>query len=160
MVKEDSDDLNYSNVKYGAWRTAVKTITFVGGTSNGIGDHDGTGDPFTLFTVTGNVIVKVIGVCTTDLVSATGTASVSIGIGGQTATILPVTTATAIDAGEIWHDLTPDAGVEAATVFSEKIVANGADIIGEVNLENVTAGVIKFICWWKPLEPDGDVVAA
>lgn len=161
MVKEDIDDLKYTDAKYGdKWRVVTKDITFAGGTSNATGDYDGTGDPFNIFTVTGNVIAKIIGICTTTLVSATGTAHVSIGSTAQITGILPSVTANEIDAGEIWHDATPDAGIEASTVMSEKIIANGADIIGRVDSENITAGVIKFICLWKPIDADGNVIAA
>jgi len=158
MVKEDLNDLTYSNRKYDAWRSITKDITFDGGTTNAIGDHDGTGDPFSIFTVTGNVRVKIIGICTTSLVGASST--LEIGIAGGTAKIIAQTTGTDIAVGEIWHDASPDAGVEAATVLSEKIIANGADIIGTVATANITAGVIKFICLWKPIDADGNVVAA
>ena len=45
------------------WQIATKTITFAGGTTNGIGDFDGTGNPATVFTVTGAVMAVVWGVC-------------------------------------------------------------------------------------------------
>ena len=49
------------------WRYVNKSITFAGATPNAIGDHDGTGDPADVFTVTGIVKVKLIAVCTTAL---------------------------------------------------------------------------------------------
>ena len=160
MVKEDSDDLNYFDQKYATWRVITKDITFAGSTTNAIGDYDGTGDPFNIFTVTGNVIVKIIGVCTTDVTSSTGTAHVSVGTTAHITGVLPSVTASGLATNEIWHDVSPDSGIEASSVLSEKIIANGADIIGTVTLENATAGVIKFICLWKPISLDGNVVAA
>ena len=40
---------------------------FAGATSNARGDKDGTSSALTLYTVTGDVIVRVFGVCTTNL---------------------------------------------------------------------------------------------
>lgn len=149
------NDYLHSENKYNGWKQVEKTITFDGGTTNAIGDHDGTGDPFTIFTVTGTVVVKVVGICTTDLV---GAGTLEVGVVGGTATILAqVADTTSIDAGEIWHDATVDAFVEASSVMTEKIVANGKDIVGTVGTANITAGVIKFICLWKPLSSDGNV---
>jgi len=158
MTEYSLNDLEYSEAKHNYWRQVEKTITFAGGTANAIGDYDGTGDPFSIFTVTGDVIVKVIGVCTTNLA---GSATIEVGISGNTASILPqVADASDIDAGEIWHDATVDSGVELSSVMLEKIVVNGADIIGNIGTANITAGVIKFICLWKPLSSDGKVEAA
>lgn len=152
------NDLKLSELQYNGWRQAEKDITFDGGTTNAIGDFDGTGDPFDIFSVTGDVLVKVIGICTTTLVGASST--LEVGVTGTTAGIIAQTTGTDIDVNEIWHDATPDAGVEAATVMAEKIIANGLDVIGTVGTANITAGVIKFICLWKPISKDGDVAAA
>jgi len=141
-----------------AYRTVEKIITFAGGTTNAIGDHDGTNDPFNIFTITGNVKVKVYAVCTTTLVGASST--LEVGVTGTTAGIIAQTTGTDIDVNEIWHDATPDAGVETATVIVEKIIANGLDIQGLVGTANITAGVIKFVCEWRPIDSQGNVSAA
>lgn len=135
-----------------------KSITFAGGTTNAIGDHDGTGDPFTIFTVTGTVLARFFGVCETDLAGASAT--LEVGFTGATTALIAQTTATDIDAGEIWYDNTPDAKMELLTVAPERIIANGADIIGTVATANITSGVIRFFCIWYPLSSDGSVVAA
>lgn len=158
MTNEGINTLQQSNLRYDGWRQAQKTITFDGGTTNAIGDHDGTGDPFDIFTVTGDVIVKVVGICTTNL--AGGSATLRVGTASDDAAIIASTTATDIDAGEIWHDASPDATVEASSVITENVVANGADVVGSVGTANITAGVIRFICLWKPLSRDGEVLAA
>lgn len=137
---------------------AEKAVTFAGGTTNAIGDHDGTGDPFTIFTVTGTVLARVFAVCETSLEGASAT--LEVGFTGATAALIAQSTATDIDAGEIWHDATPDAKVELLTVAPEKIIAGGADIIGTVATANITAGVIRFFCIWYPISADGNVVAA
>ena len=153
---DNVNDLNHSNLQYAGWRQAEKSITFIGGTTNAIGDHDGTGDPFDIFTVTGTVISKVIGICTTSIV---GAATLEVGITGDTAAILAqVADAEDIDSGDIWHDADVDKGIELSSVILEKIVSS--DVIGTIGTANITAGAIKFICLWKPLSANGKVVAA
>ena len=156
MVKEDLDDLNYSEKKYNTWRAVSKDITFVGGTANAIGDFDGTGDPFDIFTVTGNVSMKLYAIPTTSLVGANAT--LEVGVTDNTAALIALTTGTLITKGKIWFDATPIVGVTAITSVAEKIVL--ADVIGNVKTANITAGVLKFICLWKPISADGNVAVA
>lgn len=133
---------------------AHKQITFAGGTTNAIGDHDGTGDPFTIFTVTGLVVARIFGFCKTDLAGASAT--LEVGTAKGTAAIIAQSTATDIDANEIWHDATPDASVEALTVAPQEII--GQNVIGTVATANITGGVIDFYALWYPLSPDGNLV--
>ncbi len=150
-------DRNASPVTSPDWSIqAVKTVTFAGGTTNAPGDHDGTGDPITLFTVTGACLVRILARCTTSLEGATAT--LRVGTALSDAGLIASTTATDIDANEIWHDATPDASVELSTVLTQKIVSQ--DIIATVGTANITAGVIEFVCYWFPLTPDSKVVAA
>jgi hypothetical protein len=136
---------------------AQKDITFAGGTTNAIGDHDGTGDPFTIFEVTGQVVMKCFAVVVTDLV---GAATLEVGVAGNTAALIPqVADASGMDVDEIWHDATVDAKVELSSVLTEKLVSN-KDVIGTVGTANITAGVLRVFALWYPLSADGDVVAA
>ena len=136
---------------------ATKTVTFDGGTVNAIGDHDGTSDPLTLFTVTGPVLIEVTGFVDTTLV---GAATIEVGITGATTALLAqVANATSLQIGEIWHDATPDASVEDATVMVQRIV-NNKNIIMTVGTANITAGVITFVANWYPLTENSKVVAA
>lgn len=140
------------------WMMPLKSAptAFAGGTSNARGDNDGTSDPLTLFTVTGVVAVKLFGVCTTNLAGATAT--LEVGTALSTAGLIAQTTATDIDANEIWHDATPDASVELSSVATEKIVTQ--NIIETVGTADITSGNIYYICSWYPLSPDGEVVSA
>jgi len=156
--RQDTTELINSDKMYNGWQQVEKEITFDGGTTNAIGDHDGTNDPFDIFTVTGTVRLKLIGVCTTTLVGASAT--LEVGVTGTTAGIIAQTTGTDIDVNEIWHDASPDAGVEAESVLVEKIVANSLNVIGTVGTANITAGVIKFFCMWRPLSEDAEVTPA
>lgn len=135
------------------WQIATKTITFAGGTTNGIGDFDGTGNPATVFTVTGAVMAVVWGVCSVDLAGATAT--VEVGVTGNTAAIIAQTTATDIDNGDVWRDATPAVG--AAALNDPIFIADGKDVILTVATANVTAGVVRFYCVWYPISADGAV---
>ena len=143
------------NIGYPSSR-AEKSITFDGGTTNDIGDFNGTGNPGTLFTVTGRVILTILAVCTTSLVGASAT--LEAGTALSTAGLIAQTTGTNIDVNEIWHDASPDASVELTTVLTNKIVSQDVELL--VATANITAGVIKFIALWTPLSEDGNVVAA
>jgi hypothetical protein len=135
---------------------ATKTVTFAGGTVNDPGDFDGTGNPTTLFTVTGTVFMKLFATGEVDLVGATAT--ISVGVAGSAVALIASTTATNLIALEIWHDATPDARVELATVATEKIV--NSNVIQTVGVANITAGRVRYHCIWKPISSDGNVVAA
>jgi len=132
------------------------TVTFDGGTANAIGDYDGTGNPHTMFTVTGTVELSIIALCETSLVGASAT--VEIGTALSTAGLIAQTTGTDIDVNDIWHDASPDASIELTSVIKRNLVHQ--DIILTVATANVTAGVIRFIVRWSPISVDGKVVAA
>lgn len=130
---------------------------FTGGSANTRGNDGGTLDPLTLFTVTGDVLARVYGVCTVDLTGANAT--VEVGIAGNTACFIAQTTGTTIDAGEHWFDGTPVASLPFASV-PQRTLSNGQNIIETVGTANVTAGQIYYICIYYPLTPGSDVVAA
>lgn len=134
---------------------ATKTVTFDGGTTNNMGDFDGTGNPYKLFTVTGTVFMKLFAVCNVDLAGASAT--INVGTTLSVAGLIATATGTNIDAGEIWHDNSPDASVELSSVATEKIVK--ADVYQTVNTANITSGSITYHCIWKPISNDGFVAA-
>lgn len=111
-----------------------------------------------IFTVTGTVIVNVVAVCRVSVTSAAA-ANVELGIVGATAALLVTTVATAIDAGEIWHDAAPDREIELSTVVNESIISDGNDI-GLLLSGQVDTGTLDFYCFWAPLSADGLVVPA
>ena len=137
-----------------------KSLTFAGATPNAIGDHDGTGDPTTLFTVTGDVIVNIIAACTTNL-GFDANATIEVGIGGGSE-IIPTTdlTVSALTAREIWWDTTPTAEIEPLSTIRDFIITNGNDIQLDCAVANVNSGVIVFYCFWLPLSAGATVVAA
>lgn len=137
------------------WNLATHVATFDGGTTNARGDQDGTGNPTTLFTVTGDVLCCVFAKCNTLLTGSSAT--IEVGISGATATIIAQTTAEDIDANEIWQDNSPETGVANLT---PKVIVGGADIIETIGTANITAGALTYYCLWTPISADGNVVAA
>ena len=138
------------------YNVASKVMTFAGGTTNDPGDHDGTGDPATLFTVTGVVAMKIFAVCTVDLAGAS--AIIEVGTAKSTATLIAQSTATDLDANEIWHDATPDNSAEAVTIAPEKYVCQ--NVIQTVGTANITSGSLTYYCQWRPISVGAKVVAA
>ena len=145
-----------ANQDWPQYKSLEVEMTFAGATPNDPGDHDGTGNPATLFTVTGIVELTIIAVCTTTLTGASAT--LEIGTAITTAGLIAQTTATDIDVNEIWHDTSSDASIELTSVAKRNIVSQ--DIIQTVATANITAGVIKYMIRWSPISSDGDVVAA
>jgi len=129
-------------------RIAQKSITYTGAAAGAN----------TLFTVTGDVIVRIVAICTTSL--ASGAASnVEVGITADPDAILPSTLATSLDARDIWHDNTPDSEIEALDTIRSYIITDGNDIV--ITDDAVTdSGTILFYCMWTALNGSGLVVAA
>ena len=86
---------------------------------------------------------------------AGATATVEVGVTGNTAAIIAQTTATDIDNGDVWRDATPAVGAEALN--DPIFIADGKDVILTVATANVTAGVVRFYCVWYPISADGAV---
>jgi hypothetical protein len=112
-----------------------------------------------LFTVTGDVIVRLITVCTTDCASA-GACNGEIGIAGATGVIVPTTDITTLAAREIWHDASPDAEIEATSdAMHDVVISDGNDIILTLSAQ-ADSGALAVYCFWFPLSADGNVSAA
>ena len=135
--------------------SAKKTMTFAGGTVNDPGDHDGTGDPATLFIVTGGLVaVKLYARVVTALAGATAT--IEVGTTVSTASLIAQTTATNLAVNEVWADASPDLAAEADSTL--KVVSQS--IIQTVGTANITSGVIEYTAIWKPLTEGATLVAA
>ena len=116
--------------------------------------NEAAGD-VTVFTVTGDVIVKIIPVITTSLTSVAG-ANVSFGIVGIDDAFIVNSPSTGLDQRGIWVDQTPDNEAEPLDRMREYIITDGNNII--LNLDaQIDAGVIRFYCFWIPLSSDGKV---
>lgn len=134
---------------------ATKDMVFAGGTTDDPGDKDGANATYALFTVTGDVMVLVLGVCKDTLV---GAATLEVGVTGATASILPqIADATTLAVNEGWVDATPS----LAEAFTPQvhIIGGGLDINQKVAAADITAGEIVYYCFWRPLSSGGLVVA-
>lgn len=140
-------DANFRTINSNEALVLESTWTFAAATTGAIGQH-------TLFTVTGNVLVNVFGICDTDLAGATAT--ISIGSAGNVAGIVALTTATDIDDGDVWVDATP--GVQLEALPNRAFIVNdGQDITIDILTAAISGGVIDFYCLWRPLSSDGNI---
>jgi len=160
-VSEKLTQVNHATDNLLVWRIAVKrSSAFTGATTNAHGDITGTGNPYTLFTVTGDVVIQGIwGICNTSLTGASGT--VEVGVTGNTAALIAQETATEIDAGGVYVSATQAVGV-APVAGSGALIAihDGLDIIETVATTDIAAGQIDYYCVWAPAEPGASLVAA
>lgn len=143
------------------WNIAIKrSSAFAGATTNAHGDNDGTSDPYTLFTVTGDVVIKAIwGIVNTSLTGATAT--IEVGVTGNTAALLAQETATELDAGGVYVSATQAVGAAPVAASGAIIaIADGLDIIETVATADVTAGQIDYYVIWAAVEPEASVVPA
>ena len=111
-----------------------------------------------LFTVTGDVIIRLVAVCGANVVSAGGA---NIGVDAGSTALIAETDCTHLAEGEIWHDNSPDSPVELLSVIKEYILANGTDIVLDIQSEKqVDSGTISFYCFWTALSSNGAVAAS
>ena len=139
-----------------------RTVTFAGATTDAWGNDGGALDGGVLFTVTGLIKAKLVAVCSTDCTGAGSTDEV--GITGDTAIYMPITTMTTLDTGEVWlNNATPATyfitGAETdATGNYPEYILNGNDIILTTKTADTDAGVVDFYLIWSPLSDDASVV--
>jgi hypothetical protein len=128
---------------------AIKDVTFV----NTVADVD-------LFTVTGDVICRVVAICKTATESA-GACTASVGIAGATQAFIATTDVTTIEALDVWAAAAPATTYALMTVNSlvGTIVATGQKITLTRSAQ-IDSGRIVFYCIWTALSADGNVVAA
>src|SRR3990167_10341020 len=116
------------------------------GAANARGDKDGTQAAFPLFTVTGEVLMRIFGVVTTTLV---GAGTLEVGVTGNTAGLIAqVADATTLAASDFYYAATSTK--VGATLLSDilgpYIILNGLDILEKVGTADITAGNIYYVC--------------
>lgn len=119
-----------------------------------------TSSPVSLFTVTGDVLVRVFGTVQTTVESASNTGTLEVGVSGNTAVLLAQTTAdgTNLLAGVAWVDATATTKGKKATDGDWFVIAGGEDIILTVATNNMTAGAVTVYCEYIPLSDGATVV--
>lgn len=151
------DGLVINDATAAYWRTTTYAPgAFDGGTANARGDHDGTSDPTTLFSVTGVVEMWVIGVVSADL---TGNATIEVGVAGNTAGLLAQVDnqSAQLVEDDVWTNASTAQGVLANELGASSIVAS--DVIETIAAANLTAGEITYYCIWRAISSDGAVTA-
>ena len=116
---------------------------------------------YTVFTVTGDVLIHAIfGICGTTFTSG-GAATIELGVSGSTAVLIAQTTATDLIANELWFDASPTTAIEQLDLTTRSfVVSNGQDFIFTIGAADLTAGLVNLYCIWSPLSATGNVVAA
>jgi len=127
--------------------SALKELTFTNDTGT-----------VNLFTVTGDVEVRLTAICKTNIASAAA-ANIELGVSSDTDAMIASTLATDIDANEIWNDVSPTGSIEPLSNSRDYIISNGDDIILTLDAQ-VDSGAITFYCFWTPLSDDGNVINA
>lgn len=133
-----------------AYRRFSKTITFDGNAGTGaIGNVP-------IFTVTGQVLLHIMAPLAT-VTLAGATATLALGVTGNTALLIGATTATTITSGLLWTSTTPATGGAAAPAALTNVIV-AANVVGTVATAAITAGAIRFDGLWLPLSADGNIV--
>lgn len=133
-------------------QTVAKTVTFTG--ASGVG---ATGT-VALFAVTGQVLLSVVAVCSTSLVGATATHRV----GNSTTTnrYQAQVTATNIVAGDT-IDLSGEVSPGTAPgTTPNQIAFSSESVIATIGTAGITAGVLTYYCFYRPLSAGATVTAA
>lgn len=121
----------------------AKSVTFAGGTGTGaVG-------PVALCTVTGAIWASRINVrCTSTLTGASAT--IALGVSGNTGGLIAATTATGITTGLSW--LTTSPGTIQAGITA-KVIDDA--LIYTIATANVTGGTLEFEVYYYKLSADG-----
>ena len=108
-----------------------------------------------VFTVTGDVLIRIISVITTDVVPNT-TANIRLGVIGNTDAMMLDTVSTTLDARYIWNDSSASREIEPVDSVRSYIISDGNDVVLTLSAQ-VNSGVIRFYSFWTPLSGDGMV---
>ena len=126
------------------------------------GDLTAFGLSRNLFTVSGDVLVRVCASVDVAVTSTSGTTTLEVGVAGNTACLCvqDVVDNTAFAIGDSWSKTVAasDNGAEIADEFV--LVGNSATIILTGSVDDITAGDIDFYCEWIPLSSGATVTAA
>jgi hypothetical protein len=146
----------YNGFGFGLGQAEQKSITFTGAANLGaVGVAS-------LFTVTGAVVVRLVAICTADLVDGVGDALIGIGIAGEHELLCEDILAVNVDGGMVWEGAVPPAAhckISDLAVTNERVLANGQDIFATIATSPVTGGTLVITAFWDPLTPGASIVA-
>jgi len=140
-------DANARTINSNEAFVSIAPWTFVTATTGATGAH-------TLFTITGDIVASIVGVCTVNLA---GAATLEVGVASNTAQLLAqIANATTLDAGDVYVDA--DTEVGAGAIPHSQLIGGGADIIATIGSTAITAGQVNWYLMWRPLSADAAVV--
>jgi hypothetical protein len=120
--------------------------------------------PVTIFTITGDVLVRCFGTVQTGITSHTDDGTLELGVEGNTAVLLAQTTvagtATRLATGDVWTGAVSNRKALAVGNADWFVIAGGANIILTIATNNMTAGAMTIYCEWIPISANGNVVTA
>jgi hypothetical protein len=150
-------DYNQFPVPFGnvpGWYVAKKSLVFNGGAGTAAIAY-GTVGTLGYYTISGIIEAKMVGIVAVTLAGASAT--ISVGVTGDTDALLPVTTGTDLDKNEVWI---ATAGLASAapwvdSVHAPVVICGSASptIFHTVAAADVTTGTINYHLYWRPLEP-------
>ena len=126
------------------------------------GDLTSFGATLALFTVTGDVLLRITASVDVAVTSTSGTTTLEVGVAGNTGSLCvnDAVDNTAFDVGDSWTLATAADANGALGTPAFSVVGNSVGVILTGNVDDITAGDIDFYCEWIPLSADGNVVAA
>ncbi len=126
------------------------------------GDMTAGGTTVNLFTVTGDVLARVVGSVDVALTCTSGTSTLSVGVAGNVQALIPndAIDAAAFQIGDSWSFATAADANAAAADTGWVVIGNGVDIIQTTSVDDITAGDMDYYCTWIPLSVGATVVAA
>ena len=113
-----------------------------------------------LFTTTGEVwIISIVPFCTEDLTEGGATATIVLGVVGDTNLFIGSLNAVDIDANEFWVDTTPVGnGIALPSALMDVVITD--NIVATVASQTVNNGTIRFDVYWRPLSDGATLIAA
>jgi hypothetical protein len=126
------------------------------------GDLTAFGTTKTLFTVTGDVLIRVGASVDVAVTSTSGTTTLEVGVAGNTAALCvqDAVDATAFDVGDSWSLITAADANGAQMADEWLLIGNGVDVMLTGSVDDITAGEIDFSAQYIPLTAGSSVVAA
>lgn len=151
-----SHALTMTAITPGVDANAVATTTTATTLSWGNTTLTGGTDNISLFTVTGDVLYAIIGICKTSCTGANAT--LEVGFTGALNAAIPSFTATNLTANKI-VDSTGVISAGTAPATTPVRAAAGQTFVLTEGVAEVTAGVIDFYCIYQPLSAGAKVTA-
>lgn len=131
---------------------STKVVTF-SEAENSPGDIDGTGNPYTLFTVSGTVFAAIFALSTDTVVNGTDS-TLQIGVADSTGSIIEETNldTSPLTEGFSWvEDKIAGAPAAGKVVIAPSSFIVSEDIIQTAGVADITAGSLTYYCLWRPL---------